>query len=379
MKRIRITKKLTALILLSCFWLLPGNCSGDVQLFQDVYAESPLKNRFRGTAVYELQEAFHAIFELYKDSVVYISTETTVRAQSHPFRNDPFFRKFFGPNQNQQQRTQRQSGLGTGFIISKDGYIATNHHVVAGVDKVTVTVNKKEYTAEIVGADSVTDIALLKIKGNNNFKPVHFGNSDSVQVGDWAIAIGNPFGLDRTFTVGVISAVSRDEVDQLGNSHIQTDASINPGNSGGPLLNLDGEVVGVNRMIYSQSGGSLGIGFAISINVAQKVLEDLKKYKKVRRGYIGVQIAPLTDEFAKELGLKSKAGALIGKTLPDGPAFKAGLREQDIILEAGGQQVNNYRDLVDVVSKTPVGKAIKIVVWRNKSKSNFWMTVTERP
>ena len=356
-------------------------CNGKTSFLNEVHAESPLKNQFKGTAVYDLQNAFHEIFNLYKDSVVFISTEKTVQLQrTNPFLNDPFFRRFFGPGSNRPQ-TRRQSGLGTGFIISKDGHIATNHHVVAEVDTVTVTVNKKDYPAKVIGSDEITDIALLKIDatGEETFKPAHFGDSDMVQVGDWAVAIGNPFGLDRTFTVGVISAIAREDVDQLGNSHIQTDASINPGNSGGPLLNLDGEVVGVNRMIYSQSGGSMGIGFAIPINVARRILEDLQTHGKVRRGYIGVQIAPLTEEFARELGLESNEGALVGSVLPGGPADKGGLRERDVIIEADGELIKDYRSLVDIVSKKEIGKNIKITVWRDKKKAGMWVTVAERP
>ncbi len=191
---------------------------------KEVYAESPLKNKHKDTSVYQLQEAFYEVYELYKDSVVFISTEKTVKIQN-PFYNDPFLRRFF--NIPDLPETQKQRGLGTGFVISSDGYICTNHHVVEGMDVVKIKINGKEYKAKIVGSDKFVDIALLKIDGVNNLKPVYFGDSDKVKVGDWAIAIGNPFGLDRTFTVGVISAVARKDVDQMGNSHIQTDASIN--------------------------------------------------------------------------------------------------------------------------------------------------------
>jgi serine protease Do len=245
----------------------------DNSFLKEVYAESPIKEKNKNRTVYELQDTFREIYELYKDSVVFISTEKTVRIEN-PFYNDPFLRRFFDiPN---LPDTQKQRGLGTGFIISSDGYICTNHHVVAGMDVVKVKINGKEYNAKIVGSDKFVDIALLKIDGVRDLKPVYFGDSDKVRIGDWAIAIGNPFGLDRTFTVGVISAVARKDVDQMGNSHLQTDASINPGNSGGPLINIDGEVIGVNRMIYSQTGGNLGIGFAIPINTAKYVLEELK-------------------------------------------------------------------------------------------------------
>jgi len=343
---------------------------------EEAYAESPLKGKNNGTPVYELQKAFHEIYELYKDSVVYISTEKTVKIQQHPFFNDPFFNPFFEQQKGRPQ-TQKQTGLGTGFIISNDGYICTNHHVIANMDKVKVKVGEKEFNAKIIGSDERTDIALIKIEDSNGFKPVYLGDSDQVQVGNWAIAIGNPFGLDKTFTVGVVSAAVRH--DEIGNAHIQTDASINPGNSGGPLINLDGEVIGVNRMIYSKSGGSMGIGFAIPVNTAKNILEQLKKYKKIKRGYIGVQIAPLTEDFAKELGLKDNKGALIGSVLPDTPADEAGLKEKDVILKVDNKEIENYQDLLNAIGQTAVGKTLKLEVWRENKKINLWVTVKERP
>ncbi|GIX40514.1 MAG: serine protease [Leptospiraceae bacterium] len=343
---------------------------------KEVYAESPLKDKHKNTSVYELQEAFHDVYELYKDSVVFISTEKTVRIEN-PFYNDPFLRKFF--NIPDLPETQKQRGLGTGFVISSDGYICTNHHVVAGMDVVKVKINGNEYKAKIVGSDKFVDIALLKIDGVKDLKPVHFGDSDKVKVGDWAIAIGNPFGLDRTFTVGIISAVARKDVDQMGNSHIQTDASINPGNSGGPLINIDGEVIGVNRMIYSQTGGNLGIGFAIPINTAKAVLEQLKKYGRVKRGYIGIQIAPITEEIAAELKIKDKKGIVIIGIVEDSPAEKAGLRIGDVIVEANGKEINEPDDLIQIVNETPIGKGIQLKIHRGKSTLNILVIIQERP
>ncbi|HQQ50181.1 MAG TPA: PDZ domain-containing protein, partial [Spirochaetota bacterium] len=204
---------------------------------------------------------------------------------------------------------------------------------------------------------------------------------DQVKVGDWAIAIGNPFGLDRTFTVGVISATSRKDVDMMGGSqsHIQTDAAINPGNSGGPLVNINGEVIGINRMIYSQSGGYMGIGFAIPINTAKAILEQLKKYKKVKTGYIGVQIVPLTEEYANELGLKNTEGALVGGIMENSPAEKAGIQPGDVIISVDDKNIKSYEDLIEIVNKTPIGKTLKVGVWRNKQKIYLFVTVKERP
>jgi Do/DeqQ family serine protease len=346
-------------------------------VFPDASRISPLKGKNRGTPVYEIQKSFRKIYDLYKDSVVFISTEKTVNIKRHPFFSNPFFGEFFGPG-FQKPYKHKRSGLGTGFIISSDGYLCTNHHVIAQMDKVMIKVGGKEYEAKIIGSDKLSDIALLKIQGDGKFKPVYLGNSQKIRVGDWSIAIGNPFGLDKTFTVGVISAAGR-EVGGGVNSFIQTDATINPGNSGGPLINLDGEVIGVNRMIYSRSGGSLGIGFAIPINTAIKVLKQLRQHKKVKRGYIGVQIAPLTVLIAKQLGLKSDKGALIGGVVPGGPADKAGIKEKDIVLKAANKKVESFQDLVRIVSDSQIGKAIKVTVWRDRKIIYQWVIVKERP
>ncbi len=341
--------------------------------------ESPQKKKNQNSPVYELQKTYQNIYDQYKSSVVFISTEKTVKSRYHdPFMNDPFFREFFG-RQQPAPDTQKHRGLGTGFIISDNGYICTNHHVVANMDSVTVRINNKDYKATLVGSDQLTDIALLKITGNDKFTPVYFGNSDSVRVGDMAIAIGNPFGLDKTITTGIISATGRHVYNDMGISHIQTDASINPGNSGGPLINIDGEVIGVNRMIYSSTGGSLGIGFAIPINMAKNTLVQLQKYGKVKHGYIGVQISPLTPEFAKELGLQKPEGALVGAVEKDGPAYKAGLRIRDVITRIDGKSVRDYTDLVGIVSSTEISKSIQLTVWRDKSEINVQITVQERP
>ncbi len=341
--------------------------------------ESPLKKQNRNSPVHELQKAFQSIYEQYKNSVVFISTEKTVRKTNRdPFMDDPFFREFFGRRQPAPD-TQKRRGLGTGFIISESGYICTNTHVVAGMDSVTVRVNSKDYTAALVGSDQLTDIALLKINDSGTFTPVYFGNSDSVKVGDMAIAIGSPFGLDKTITTGVISATGRHVYNDMGISHIQTDASINPGNSGGPLINIDGEVIGVNRMIYSSTGGSLGIGFAIPINTARDTLIQLQKYGKVKRGYIGVQISPLTPEFARELGLQKPEGALVGAVEKDGPADKAGLRIRDVITGIDGGAVRDFNDLLGIVSRSGIGRNIRLTVWRDKGEISVWVTVKERP
>jgi Do/DeqQ family serine protease len=341
---------------------------------------SPLRNESSVSDAVKVQEVFKKVYEINKNSVVFISTEQTVKMQQNPFFNDPFFRDFFGPEMK-QPKTQKRTGLGTGFIVSEDGYICTNYHVVAGVDKVKVKVDKTSYDARVIGFDERTDLALLKINVKDKLSPVYFGDSDTISVGDWSIAIGNPFGLDRTFTVGIISATARRDLDLMGDSQtqIQTDASINPGNSGGPLLNIYGEVIGVNRMIYSQSGGNIGIGFAIPINTAKNVLEQLKQHKKIKRGFIGVQIVPLTEEYASELGLKDNSGALVGQVTDGGPADKGGVATGDVIISINGKEIKNFTDLISEVENTQIGKSVKIEVWRNKSRVSLFITVGERP
>lgn len=368
------------LVFIASFFLYPYSCSQkDAPVFGES-SQSPVKSSAEAAKATEIQKAFRDIYDIYKDRVVFIATEQTVKIPQHPFFNDPFFREFFGTPQ-QGPRTQRRTGLGTGFVLSEDGYICTNHHVVSGVDKITVKINAREYPAKIIGSDEKTDIALLKISPAEKLKPVYLGNSDEVRVGDWAIAIGNPFGLDKTFTVGVISATGRRDVDMMGGSqyHIQTDASINPGNSGGPLININGEVIGINRMIYSNSGGSLGIGFAIPMNTARSILEQLKTHKKIKRGYIGVQIVPLTEEYAGQLGLKTTEGALIGGLEENGPAARAGVRVGDVIVKINDTAIKDYNTLVDIVGKAPIAKTLKATVWREGKEINLFITVGERP
>jgi serine protease Do len=341
---------------------------------------SPLRGGDQVAAALKVQDTFRKVFDINQHRVVYISTEQTVKLPPNPLFDDPMFREFFGAPRSGMPKTQKRTGLGTGFILSEDGYICTNYHLVAGVDKVKVKVDKILYDAAIVGTDERTDIALLKISPKEKLAAVYLGDSNTVRVGDWAIAIGNPFGLDRTFTVGVISAVGRKDLDFMGGSqtHIQTDASINPGNSGGPLLNVYGEVIGINRMIYSQSGGNIGIGFAIPINTAKTILEELKIHKKIKRGYIGVQVVPLTEEYAKELGLRDNEAALVGQVLEGSPAAKGGVQVGDVILSADGKKIKDIGDLISTVERTAIGSSLKIEVWRKKEIVNLFLTIAER-
>jgi len=318
---------------------------------------------------HQIQGAFGQVYQFYKDRVVFITTEKYVRVRK-------LYYNFFKPSEVQYQK---KTGLGTGFIISKDGYICTNHHVIAGADKVLIKINEKTYEAKVVGSDQRTDIALLKVENKEKLKSVIFGDSDFVNVGDWAIAIGNPFGLEKTFTVGVISAKGRKDVDLLGGAHIQTDASINPGNSGGPLININGEVIGINRMIYSKSGGYMGIGFAIPVNTAQHVLNQLKRFGKVKRGFIGIVLAQVTEEYIKSLGWLQESGVLIGEVLKNGPAELAGLKINDLIVEVNHVKIKNYKDLLNIISNFKIGKKLAVIVWRDGKKVKLYIKVLERP
>ena len=383
MKKVRMllflaVPTLTVFISFSLFQNLSCS-SGSGSLF-GASGASPLRGGDKATDAIRVQDTFRKVFEINQHRVVYISTEQTVKLPPNPFFDDPYVREFFGIPRSAKPQTQKRTGLGTGFVLSEDGYICTNYHLVAGVDKIKVKADKIVYDAAIIGYDERTDIALLKINLKEKLEAVYLGDSNTVRVGDWAIAIGNPFGLDRTFTVGVVSAVGRKDLDLMGGSqsHIQTDASINPGNSGGPLLNIYGEVIGINRMIYSQSGGNIGIGFAIPINTAKAVLDELKVHKKIKRGYIGVQIVPLTDEYSKELGLMDNEGALVGQVVEGGPAGKGGVQVGDIILSAGGKKIKDFGDLVSIVESSPIGKTLTLEVWRKKSKINLFITIDER-
>jgi serine protease Do len=312
-------------------------------------------------------DSFADLVEKLMPSVVNISTTQTIKASANPFPfqfppGSPFEEMFKDYNQPKERQA---SSLGSGFIINKNGTIITNNHVINNADDIVVIVGDKEYKAEIIGADPYADIAVLKIDSKDIFKPVKFGNSDKARVGDWVVAIGNPFGLGGTVTSGIISARNRDINLTRYDDFIQTDASINQGNSGGPLFNLNGDVVGVNTAIIGQ-GGSVGIGFAIPANAASDVIDQLIKYGETRRGWLGVRIQEVTKEIADVEGLKNTQGALIASVGDKSPADKAGLKAGDIILKFDGKKINTMRTLPKLVSRTEVGKSVELEIWRNK-------------
>lgn len=288
------------------------------------------------------------------------------------------FRDFFErmPQQSMPRSRPAQS-LGSGFIVSEDGYVLTNAHVIRGADEISVRLNdQREFSAELVGEDRRTDIALLKIDAKN-LPTVTVGDSDKVDVGEWVLAIGAPFGLDYSATHGIVSAIGRDLPNETYVPFIQTDAPVNPGNSGGPLINVDGEVIGVNSQIYTSSGGYMGISFAIPVNVAMNVVEQLKSGGEVRRGYLGVIIQPVTDELARSFGLDDTSGALVAQVQPDTPAEQAGIESGDIITEFNGKPIKRSGQLPRLVGNAPVGKPADVTVLRNGEEMTFEVILSD--
>ena len=316
-----------------------------------------------------IPDSFADLAERLMPSVVNISTTQTIKTNANPLPfqfppGSPFEEMFKDFNKPTERKA---SSLGSGFIINKNGTIITNNHVINNAEDIVVRVGDKEYEAKVLGADPYSDLAVLKIDTNEKFKPVKFGNSDKARVGDWVVAIGNPFGLGGTVTSGIISARNRDINLTRYDDFIQTDASINQGNSGGPLFNLDGDVIGINTAIIAPGqSGSIGIGFAIPANAASNVITQLIKYGETKRGWLGVRIQQVTKEIADVEKLKNTEGALVASVGEKSPAEKAGLKAGDIILKFDGKKVDTMRALPKLVSNTEVGKTVELEIWRNK-------------
>jgi len=316
----------------------------------------------------ELPGSFADLAERLMPSVVNISTTQVITTQTNPFPfefppGSPFGEMFRDFGEPQQRRT---SALGSGFIISADGIVITNNHVIQGAEDIFVSVNgEKEFEAEIVGADPLSDIAVLKIKSKINFSPVKFGDSDKARVGDWVIAIGNPFGLGGTVTSGIISARNRSIGLSRYEDYIQTDASINSGNSGGPLFDMNGDVIGINTAILGQSG-SIGIGFSIPSNSAKKVINQLIEFGETKRGWLGVRIQTVTKEIAEVENLDEPRGALVVSVADGSPSDKGGIKSGDIILEFDEKRISEMSELPKIVAETEVGSTVSVKVWRNK-------------
>jgi serine protease Do len=331
---------------------------------------------------------FADIVERISPAVVGISTSRSQRgSEAFPFPQPPpgspfedFFREFFDRDRPREQLPRRSQSLGSGFVVDAAGFVVTNHHVIAEADEISVVFNDdRTYSAELVGRDPKTDIALLKINGNGPFPTVTFADSDQVRVGDWVIAIGNPFGLGSTVTAGIVSARSRDIRAGPYDDFLQVDAPINRGNSGGPSFNLDGEVIGINTAIFSPSGGNVGIGFAIPANLAVPVIESLKADGRVRRGWLGVRIQTVTEEIAESLGLQDNEGALVASVTPGGPAQSAQIQAGDVILQFDGKTISRMRGLPRIVGETPIGKTVEVVVWRNGGRQTVDVELGELP
>lgn len=326
---------------------------------------------------------FAALAKKVNPTVVNIRTAKNIKPkqrlrrpqQQNPFGNnffDDFFNRYF--DEMPQQRPHREQSLGTGFIISPDGYILTNNHVVNGADEVMVKLSDgREVKGEIKGSDEKVDLALIKISEKERLPFAELGDSDSLEVGEWVMAIGNPFGLSHTVTAGIISAKGRVIGSGPYDDFIQTDASINPGNSGGPLFNAEGRVIGINTAIIAGGGG--GIGFAIPITMAKSIVNQLRESGKVTRGYLGVRFQPLTADLAKSFGLESDKGALIASVEKDTPAEKAGLKAGDVIVEYDGKQITEGNELPRYVAATPVDKKVSIVIYRDGAKQDISLVV----
>ena len=360
-------------------------------------SNGPTTNVTISKEVVDLQEAFIGVSDRVKPAVVSIYTEQIIKEVvpfeyffSDPFDN--FFNDFFGgrpaPRQNNPRRMpnqhyqRRAEGAGSGVIINSAGYILTNYHVVKNADKITVKLsNDKEYAGRVIGKDSKTDLAVIKIKHAGTFPAATLGDSDKIRVGEWAIAIGSPFGLEQTVTVGIISAKRQSM--QINESYyrdlIQTDASINMGNSGGPLVNIRGEVIGINTAIFSQSGGSVGVGFAIPINRAKEILEQLMSKGKVDRGFLGVNIKDVDEVVARQSGITGTAGVLVENAMENSAASKAGIKRGDVIIKFAGIKIDNSEKLQSVISKTPPNKNAEVIVIRNGEQKVINVKLDEWP
>ncbi|MBU0533267.1 MAG: DegQ family serine endoprotease [Candidatus Omnitrophica bacterium] len=341
----------------------------------------------------QLSNAFASISEQVNPSVVSVISTIKVKVSqpgSSPFEDPSFdeFRRFFGPDffprgNSPQEKEYEQSGMGSGVILTSDGYILTNNHVVAYNNKVAdkikvILSNGKEFDAEIKGRDPETDIAVIKIN-TDNLPAANLGDSDKAKVGEWVLAVGNPFGLQHTVTAGIISAIGRTNmgVTQY-EDFIQTDAAINPGNSGGPLVNLDGKVIGINTFIFSRSGGYMGAGFAIPINVAQNVMEQLIDKGKITRGWLGVTIQDLNEELAESLQLKQTKGVVVRQVQVDSPADKAGVNSNDIILKIDGKSMENTKQLMNIVAGLVPDTEIKVVILRDGKEISKKVKIAEK-
>jgi serine protease Do len=387
MKLERFQKKrsfsVSTIVVGSALCLLAGvGISGAIEQLHSNARVVPIGNSAPAASVQTLPD-FAALAKQIGPSVVNVSTtqiRKTAQGGPVPFdENDPmsqFWQRFFGGRM--PRGPQRMSGVGSGFIIDRNGTILTNYHVVDGAQKISVTLSDgKNYDAKVLGKDQKTDIAVLKIDAGQDLPAVNFGDSDRLEVGEWVMAIGNPFGLDHTVTSGIVSAKGR----QIGagpyDNFIQTDASINPGNSGGPLINLRGEVIGINTAIFSQSGGNIGIGFAIPTNSVKELLPQLRNKGKVVRGYLGTTVQKITPEIADSFGLTQSRGALVADVQKGSPAERAGVKPGDIIVEFNRKEVKDSSDLPSLVARVTPGTTVQVKILREGKEVTLPLSVGE--
>jgi serine protease Do len=358
--------------------------SSNFNLFTKGYTEETKISKDAIDLLTKINEATAEVAAAARPAVVNISSTKTIhmRGMASPFSDDPFFRQFFGDQfrQFEKPRDYKQSGLGSGVIVDKNGYILTNNHVIKDADDIKVRLSdKKVFKGKIVGADPKTDLAVIKIDAVN-LPVISLGDSDKLQVGDRVIAVGNPFGLNQTVTTGIISAKGRADVGIADyEDFIQTDAPINPGNSGGALVNVKGELIGINTAILSSSGGNQGIGLAIPSNMAKTVMASLIKKGKVVRGWLGVAIQPITPDLAKQLGLKEEKGALVADIMEGSPAEKSGMQRGDVITEFDGKPVIDSTELKNLVANTSPGKEVTVKYIRDGNLKMVKVSIQELP
>jgi len=365
--------------------------AGGLLAYSSIYPEAAARAGFEehsaaNASLSSLPSDIPDIVEKVSDAVVYLEVAVENQASDDPFFKDPIFRHFFGDSFRVNPMPKISSGVGTGFLISSDGYILTNEHVIGGAKEVNVTVKgfEKPLKATIVGKDFNLDLAVLKIQSPQKFKHLSFGDSNKMRVGDWVIAIGNPYRLDHTVTVGVISAKGRPITipdqssgkERVYKNLIQTDAAINPGNSGGPLLSLSGEVIAINTAINAQAQG---IGFAIPINTAKEVLDDLIKNGSVTRPYIGIIMQDMTKDLADYFDLKEQKGVIIADVIPDSPAEKAGLTRGDVLLKINDTEIKDTNAVSELISKSKINDKLVLMILRNGQTQFTSVTIGKRP
>lgn len=349
-----------------------------------VYAEEPKISREAIDILSRTGQAMAEVVAAVRPAVVNISTTRTVRTPGipHPFFDDPAFKRFFGDDFNnlRKKREYKTANLGSGVIVDKNGYILTNNHVIRGADEIIIKLSdRREFKGRVVGSDPKTDIAVIKIDADR-LPIIKWGDSDRLRVGEMVIAIGNPFGLNQTVTSGIVSATGRANVGIADyEDFIQTDAAINPGNSGGALVNIRGELVGINTAIFSTSGGYQGIGFAIPSNMARSVMENLVKKGRVIRGWLGLTVQQLTPELARQFNLKEERGVLVADIAENSPAFKAGIKRGDVIIEFDGREINDPAVLRNIAASSPPGREAIVKVISNGALKSVKITIAELP